>query len=411
MRSRYYNADRSVHESADPGPARQPSGSRTTPPAAPTGLTAAQVGHDSLTLTWVDPQDASITGYRVLRGTDAGNLSTIEADTGNASTEYRDSTVAAETTYFYAVMAMSADGDGAQSTALSVTTPAAPRPEAPPPAAPTGLTAAQVGHDSLTLTWNDPQNARIIGYRILRGPDADNLSTIEPDTESASTGYTDDTVVAETTYFYAVTALRDDGYGAQSTAISATTPPPAIAMVVPSDALTDGMTQLEVNLTNLPAGRYNVRVTVTTDDDEEVAAHDAVVVVSEPPQSSQQQVTESDDALLPTDSLGLVTVSPGTPTATQDGAEVLISWTAGVGNVELYYLARGLTTGCQSGCWEVIRTYGPDTSYRDLGVVPGRTYSYRVQAKYANTRSHFSAFTLHQQPPQSLRVSQCRPAG
>ena len=394
MRSRYYNADRSVHESSGPWTSTATQRVKDHPPAAPTGLTATQVGHDSLTLTWVDPQDASITGYRVLRGTDAGNLSTIEADTGNASTEYRDSTVAAETTYFYAVMAMSADGDGAQSTALSVTTPAAPRPEAPPPAEPTGLTAAQVGHDSLTLTWNDPQNARIIGYRILRGPDADSLSTIEPDTESASTGYTDDTVVAETTYFYAVTALRDDGYGAQSTAVSATTPPPpAIAMVVPSDALTDGMTQLEVNLTNLPAGRYNVRVTVTTDDDEEVAAHDAVVVVSEPPQSSQQQATESDDALLPTDSLGLVTVSPGTPTATQDGAEVLISWTAGVGNVELYYLARGLITGCQSGCWEVISTDGPVTSYRDLGVAPGRTYRYRVQAKYANTRSHFSAFT------------------
>ena len=164
-------------------------------------------------------------------------------------------------------------------------------------------------------------------------------------------------------------------------------------MVVPSDALTDRMTQLEVNLTNLPAGRYNVRVTVTNDVAAEVAGHDAVVVVSEPPQSSQQQETESDDALLPTDSLGFVTVSPGTPTVTQEGAEVLISWTAGVGNVELYYLARGLITGCQSGCWEVITTDGPDTSYRDLGVAPGRTYRYRVQAKYANTRSHFSAFT------------------
>ena len=164
-------------------------------------------------------------------------------------------------------------------------------------------------------------------------------------------------------------------------------------MVVPSDALTDRMTQLEVNLTNLPAGRYNVRVTVTNDVADEVAGHDAVVVVSEPPQSSQQQETESDTELLPTDSLGFVTVSPGTPTVTQEGAEVLISWTAGVGNVELYYLARGLITGCQSGCWEVISIDGSVTSYRDLGVAPGRTYRYRVQAKYANTRSHFSAFT------------------
>ena len=174
------------------------------------------------------------------------------------------------------------------------------------------------------------------------------------------------------------------------------TPPPAIAMVVPSDALTDRMTQLEVNLTNLPAGRYNVRVTVTTDE-EEVAAHDAVLVVSEPPQSSQQQqATESDDPVLPTDSLGLVTVSPGTPTVTQEGAEVLISWTPGVGNVQFYQLA-GRITNCQANnaiCWGVNSTNGPVTSYRDPGVAPGRTYSYRVRAMYANTRSHFSARTF-----------------
>ena len=262
------------------------------PPAEPTGLTAARVGHSVLTLTWEDPQDANITGYRVMRGPDAGSLSTIEADTGSASTEYTDATVAAETTYFYAVLALSADGYGAQSSAISATTPAVPPPADPPPAEPTGLTAARVGHDSLTLTWEDSQDARITWYRVMRGPDAGSLSTIETDTGSASTEYTDTTVAAETTYFYAVLALSADGYGAQSSAISVTTPaapatpPPAISMVVPSDALTDRMTQLEVNLTNLPAGRYNVRVTVTTDAADsaaEVAAHDAVLVVSDPP--------------------------------------------------------------------------------------------------------------------------------
>ena len=318
IRARYYNADRSVHERSGPWTATATQRVKAHPPAAPTGLAASSIEHDSLTLTWNDPRDAGITGYRVLRGTDAGSLSTIEADTESARAEYTDTTVAAETTYFYAVLALSADGDGAQSTALSATTPAAPA-------------------DS-----ND-------GTQDQNQPPAP-TPTPPP-------------------------------------------PPPALAMVVPSDALTDRMTQLEVNLTNLPAGRYNVRVTVTNDVAAEVAGHDAVVVVSEPPQSSQQQATESDDALLPTDSLGFVTVSPGTPTVTQDGAEVLISWTAGLGNVELYYLARGLITGCQSGCWEVITTDGSVTSYRDLGVAPGRTYRYRVQAKYANTRSHFSAFT------------------
>ena len=364
------------------------------PPAEPTGLTAARVGHSVLTLTWDDPQDARITGYRVLRGPDAGSLSTIETDTGSASTEYTDATVAAETTYFYAVLALSADGNGAQSSAISATTPAAPPPADPPPAEPTGLTAARVGHDSLTLTWEDSQDARITWYRVMRGPDAGSLSTIETDTGSASTEYTDTTVAAETTYFYAVLALSADGYGAQSSAISVTTPAaPAISMVVPSDALTDRMTQLEVNLTNLPAGRYNVRVTVTTDAADsaaEVAAHDAVLVVSDPPQSSQQQATES-DTVLPINQWGYVSVSPGTPTVTQEGAEVLISWTPGVGNVRNYQVERRATP-CPRICISMIHTDGAGTSYRDVGVNSERTYLYRVRAMYANGRSIFSAF-------------------
>ena len=390
LRARYYNADRSVHERSGPWTATATKRVKNHPPAEPTGLTAAWVGHDRLTLTWEDPQDANITGYRVMRGPDAGSLSTIEADTGSASTEYTDATVAAETTYFYAVLALSSDGDGPQTSAISATTPAAP-----PPAEPTGLTAARIGHDSLTLTWDDPQDARITGYRVMRGPDADSLSTIEADTGSVSTEYTDDTVAPETTYFYAVLALSSDGYGAPSTAISATTPaapatpPPAISMVVPSDALTDRMTQLEVNLTNLPAGRYNVRVTVTNAAAAEVAAHDAVLVVSEPPQSSQQQATES-DTVLPINQLGYVSVSPGTPTVTQEGAEVLISWTPGVGNVRNYQVER-FATPCPRICRSMIHTDGAVTSYRDVSVAPGRTHVYRVRAMYANTRSLFSA--------------------
>ena len=98
------------------------------PPAAPTGLTASQVAHDSVTLTWTAPSSVStVTGYKVLRGTDANSLSAIAQDTGSAGAEYTDSTVAAETTYYYAVLALSADGDGAQSNTASATTPAAPK--------------------------------------------------------------------------------------------------------------------------------------------------------------------------------------------------------------------------------------------------------------------------------------------
>ena len=228
IRSRYYDGEHSDSRWSGPWTEVTTQRVKDHPPAAPTGLTASSIEHDSLTLTWNNPQDARITGYRVLRGNDAGSLSAVAADTGSVSTEYTDAAVDPETTYHYAVLALSPDGDGDQSSTVSATTPAAPQSaEQPvqndPPGAPTGLTASSIEHDSLTLTWDDPQDDSITAYQVLRGTSEDTLSTLEPDTGNASTEYTDSTAAAETTYFYAVTALSADGDSAQSSAMSVTT--------------------------------------------------------------------------------------------------------------------------------------------------------------------------------------------
>ena len=189
------------------------------PPAAPTGVTA-DASHDSVTLSWTAPASGSaVTGYRVLRGTDANSLTAIAQDTGSAGTEYTDSTVAEETTYFYAVLALSQDGDGAQSATISAATPAAPQPV---PSAPTSLVATP-SHDQVSISWDDPQNSSITGYQIWRGADAASLTSIQADTGSTATTYVDGTVTAETAYHYAVSAINAAGTGDRSGAVSATT--------------------------------------------------------------------------------------------------------------------------------------------------------------------------------------------
>ena len=225
IRSRYYNADGSVHESSGPWTSTATQRVKDHPPAAPTGLTASLVEHNSLTLTWNNPQDTNITGYRIQRGTDANSLHTIEANTGSPSTNYADSTVEPETTYHYAVQALSQDGNGARAI-TSGTTPAEPNEtvQNDPPAVPTGLTASNVQHDSLTLTWDDPKDDGITGYQVMRGDSATSLSTLQDNTQSVSTEYEDDTVEPETTYHYAVVALSANGDSPQSSTLSATTP-------------------------------------------------------------------------------------------------------------------------------------------------------------------------------------------
>ena len=82
-------------------------------PAQPTGLSGA-VSSEAVSLSWDDPGDATITGYQVLRRNPAvdakGVFQTVTDDTGSADTSYADTTVAAETRYFYRVAARNSWG-------------------------------------------------------------------------------------------------------------------------------------------------------------------------------------------------------------------------------------------------------------------------------------------------------------
>ena len=125
------------------------------PPAKPTGLTGT-ASHDSVTLTWDDPQDESITGYVILRripGDDPeGHSDELVADTGTAAITYTDDTVKSETRYTYRIKASNGAGTSERSPWFHIDTPAAPAPElanSPATGAPSIRGIAQVGE---TLT-------------------------------------------------------------------------------------------------------------------------------------------------------------------------------------------------------------------------------------------------------------------
>ena len=56
MRSRYYNADRTARQKSGPWTATATQRVKNHPPAAPTSLTTSEVAHDSLILSWGQPQ-------------------------------------------------------------------------------------------------------------------------------------------------------------------------------------------------------------------------------------------------------------------------------------------------------------------------------------------------------------------
>ena len=190
----------------------------TEPPDKPTGLDATAT-HDSVTLTWDDPGDDSITGYVILRripGVDPeGHFDVLVADTGTAATTYTDDTVSAETRYTYRIKAINGAGTSERSRWSHIDTPAAPVPDKP-----TGLEATE-SDGQVVLTWDDPGDDSITGYVILRRDSRERYrratsSVLVADTGTDATTYTDDTVSAETRYTYRIKAINGAGTSERS---------------------------------------------------------------------------------------------------------------------------------------------------------------------------------------------------
>ena len=183
-------------------------------PAKPRTLTAPVVAHNSVTLSWRNPQDNSITGYVILRRDKAiheeGIFITVEDDTNSADTTHTDDTVEPSRKYVYRIKAINAAGLSEISSWVRAYT---------PPAKPTGLSASAT-HNQVALTWDDPGDDSITGYVVLRripGVDPEGqFGELVSDTGTAALTYTDDTVAAETRYTYRIKAINEHGTSERS---------------------------------------------------------------------------------------------------------------------------------------------------------------------------------------------------
>jgi cellulose 1,4-beta-cellobiosidase len=175
---------------------------------APTGL-AASASSGRVALSW--NASAGATSYNLKRGASAAGPFTAIA-TGLTATSYADTTVVNGTTYYYAVSAVNAGGESANSAAVSAL------PQATPPTAPTGL-AASASSGQVALSWN--ASAGATSYNLKRGASAAGPFTAVA-TGLTTTSYADTTVVNGTTYYYVVSAVSAGGESANSVAVAAT---------------------------------------------------------------------------------------------------------------------------------------------------------------------------------------------
>jgi chitodextrinase len=140
-------------------------GSDTTPPSSPTGLSASASDSSHISLSWGASSDnVGVAGYKIYRG---GTYVTT-----TTSTSFTDSGLTASTSFSYQVTAVDAAGnEGLLSNTATATTPAAATTaDLTPPSAPTNLAGSQNGNSPhVSLAWGaSTDNVAVAGYRIYR---------------------------------------------------------------------------------------------------------------------------------------------------------------------------------------------------------------------------------------------------
>jgi hypothetical protein len=181
-------------------------GRTTTPPSAPLNP-AAIPSAGRIDVTWSAPSNnggTAISSYRIYRGPDGASLSLRGTAAGLA---FGDVSLPAGTTFFYAVSAVNAAGEGPLSAVVSATTPV-------PPAAPANVLAQPgSGIGQIRITWSPPPSnggSPVTKYQIYR---ADMLiATINAPVST----FTDSGRQVLQSYTYRVSASNAVGEGAKS---------------------------------------------------------------------------------------------------------------------------------------------------------------------------------------------------
>jgi predicted transcriptional regulator len=170
----------------------------------------------SVRLDWGPPLvegGSPVLSYRVYRGSTPDSMAFL-AEVFD-QTEYEDRSAVSDLTYYYAVSAVTAVGEGHMSEPLTVG-PAIPQ---YPPGPPLDLTV-EVDGLVATLRWLPPASdggSPVTGYVVLRGLSSDDLTTLAWLDDVLR--YEDTSLEEDRTYFYSVAAVNDVGHGDPSSSV------------------------------------------------------------------------------------------------------------------------------------------------------------------------------------------------
>jgi fibronectin type 3 domain-containing protein len=207
------------------------------PPFTPSDLSATAVSQTAIQLIWTDTANSE-TSFGIERSSDGTTFVEIGVVPAN-TTQFADSSLSPNGTYYYRVRASNAGGSSPYSNTTSARTPDYP------PAAPSNLTATAGSTSTINLSWTDHSNNEI-GFQIERSSDGVNFSSIAT-VGAGVTAYSNTGLTPSTTYSYRVRAANLGGSSDYSNVAGATTlaaTPPA----TPSNLTLTVVSSSQINL-------------------------------------------------------------------------------------------------------------------------------------------------------------------
>ena len=175
----------------------------TPQPGAPSGLTSNPLSQTAVQLNWTN--GANATGIEVYRGTTASGPYVFDTLVAASNTSYKDSSLLANTTYYYVLRAVNGTGASARSNESTART----LNDIVPPTAPGALQYRGSTQKTVLLKWNpSTDNTGVLRYDIYA-----NGSKVFSTT---GTSFTVSNLDSLTTYAFTVKAV--DNYNNQSPA-------------------------------------------------------------------------------------------------------------------------------------------------------------------------------------------------
>ncbi len=387
----YWYRVRAVAGTAVSAPSAVASATTFDAPAAPTDLVATAVTLTSINLTWTDNTTGE-SGFKIERSSDGVTFLQVGLVGANVTT-FTNNYLTGGASYWYRVRAYEGTLNGPSSEVVLGST-------LPPPAAPTGATATPLSNASIRVDWTDAATTES-GFRVERSLDGVTWAQVAQLAANAST-WTNNFLVAGTTYHYRVRAYEGAVNGPYSNEATASTfPPPATPTGVTATALST--TSIRVDWADNSSSEQGFKIERSTDGGATWMQWGSAVanattwtnnfLVAGATYHYRVRAWEGSANGEYSEVASATTFPP--PAAPSDLAAVLLTattiqltWTDNASNETGFRVERSTNGGAS---WLPVATLGVNvTSWTQVGAAPGTTYVYRVRALAGSTWSDWS---------------------